>query len=34
VGVLRKTVITVENGGLVPSTLLALKIARGLGAPG
>ena len=31
VGVTRKTVNTVENGVFVPSTLLALKIARALG---
>ncbi|HZF95316.1 MAG TPA: helix-turn-helix transcriptional regulator [Allosphingosinicella sp.] len=33
VGVSRKTVNTVENGVFVPSTLLALKIARALGRP-
>jgi len=31
VGVTRKTINTVENGVFVPSTLLALKIARALG---
>jgi putative transcriptional regulator len=29
----RKTVNTVENGVFVPSTLLALKLARALGEP-
>ena len=33
VGVSRKTVNTVENGVFVPSTLLALKLARALGKP-
>lgn len=33
VGVSRKTINTVENGIFVPSTLLALKLARALGAP-
>jgi putative transcriptional regulator len=33
VGVTRKTINTVENGVFVPSTLLALKIARALGLP-
>ncbi len=33
VGVSRKTINTVENGVFVPSTLLALKIARVLGVP-
>lgn len=33
VGVSRKTVNTVENGVFVPSTLLALKLARALGRP-
>ena len=32
-GVTRKTVNTVENGVFVPSTLLALKLARALGEP-
>jgi putative transcriptional regulator len=32
-GVSRKTINTVENGVFVPSTLLALKIARALGRP-
>ena len=32
-GVTRKTVNTVENGVFVPSTLLALKMARALNAP-
>lgn len=31
VGVSRKTVNTVENGVFVPSTILALKLARALG---
>ena len=31
--VTRKTVNTVENGVFVPSTLLALKLARALGEP-
>ena len=31
VGVSRKTINTVENGVFVPSTILALKIARALG---
>jgi putative transcriptional regulator len=31
VGVTRKTVNTVENGVFVPSTVLALKLARALG---
>ena len=33
VGVSRKTVNTIENGVFVPSTLLALKLARALGEP-
>ena len=33
VGVSRKTINTVENGVFVPSTLLALRIARALGRP-
>ncbi len=33
VGVSRKTINTVENGVFVPSTPLALKIARVLGVP-
>ncbi len=33
VRVSRKTINTVENGVFVPSTLLALKIARALGLP-
>ena len=33
VGVTRKTINTVENGVFVPSTLLALKLARALGRP-
>ena len=33
VGVTRKTVNTVENGVFVPSTLLALKLARALETP-
>ena len=31
VGVSRKTIYTVENGGFVPSTTLALKLAAALG---
>lgn len=31
VGVSRKTINTVENGVFVPSTIVALKIARALG---
>ncbi|HEV2865674.1 MAG TPA: helix-turn-helix transcriptional regulator [Allosphingosinicella sp.] len=33
VGVSRKTINTVENGVFVPSTILALKLARALGEP-
>ena len=33
VGVSRKTVNTVENGVFVPSTVLALKLARAIGRP-
>jgi len=33
VGVSRKTINTVENGVFVPSTLLALKLARALARP-
>ena len=33
VGVSRKTVNTVENGVFVPSTVLALKLARALEVP-
>ncbi len=33
VEVSRKTVNTVENGVFIPSTLLALKLARALGRP-
>jgi putative transcriptional regulator len=33
VGVTRKTINTVENGKYVPSTYLALKLAKVLGAP-
>lgn len=33
VGVSRKTVNTVENGVFVPSTVVALKLARALGRP-
>jgi putative transcriptional regulator len=33
VGVSRKTINTVENGVFVPTTLLALKLARVLGCP-
>lgn len=32
IGVSRKTINTVENGVFVPSTILALKLARELGA--
>lgn len=32
-GVSRKTINTVENGVFVPSTVLALKLARALGRP-
>ena len=33
VGVSRKTVNTIENGVFVPSTLLALRLARALNKP-
>lgn len=33
IGVTRKTVNTVENGVFVPSTIIALKLARALGMP-
>lgn len=33
IGVSRKTINTVENGVFVPSTTIALKLARALGAP-
>ena len=33
VGVSRKTINTIENGVFVPSTTLALKLARALGQP-
>ena len=33
VGVTRKTINTVENGRFIPSTLLALKLARALQVP-
>ncbi|HEY0777336.1 MAG TPA: helix-turn-helix transcriptional regulator [Gemmatirosa sp.] len=33
VGVSRKTINTVENGVFVPSTVLALQLARALGQP-
>jgi len=33
VGVSRKTINTVENGVFVPSTLLALKLARAIDKP-
>jgi putative transcriptional regulator len=33
VGVSRKTINTVENGVFVPSTVLALKLAKALGRP-
>lgn len=32
-GVTRKTINSVENGVFVPSTVLALKVARALGMP-
>jgi putative transcriptional regulator len=33
VGVTRKTINTVENGRFIPSTMLALKLARALRVP-
>ena len=33
VGVTRKTINTIENGHFIPSTVLALKIARVFGVP-
>ncbi|MGZ8284664.1 MAG: helix-turn-helix transcriptional regulator [Allosphingosinicella sp.] len=33
IGVSRKTINTVENGVFIPSTLLALKLARAFGTP-
>jgi putative transcriptional regulator len=33
IGVSRKTVNTVENGVFIPSTVIALKLARALGEP-
>ncbi|MBO9713094.1 helix-turn-helix transcriptional regulator [Sphingomonas sp.] len=33
VGVSRKTINTIENGVFVPSTIVALRIARTLGMP-
>ena len=33
VGVSRKTINTVENGVFVPSTVIALKLAKALGEP-
>jgi putative transcriptional regulator len=33
IGVSRKTVNTVENGVFIPSTVIALKLARALGRP-
>lgn len=33
IGVSRKTINTVENGVFVPSTVIALKLARVLGCP-
>ena len=33
IGVSRKTINTIENGVFVPSTVLALKLARALGLP-
>ena len=33
IGVSRKTINTIENGVFVPSTVIALKLARALGEP-
>jgi putative transcriptional regulator len=33
VGVSRKTINTVENGVFIPSTVLALRLARAIGTP-
>lgn len=33
VGVTRKTINTVENGRFIPSTVLALRLARAFGLP-
>ncbi|MVZ97983.1 helix-turn-helix domain-containing protein [Sphingorhabdus sp. IMCC26285] len=33
IGVSRKTINTVENGVFIPSTILALKLARALAVP-
>lgn len=33
IGVSRKTINTIENGVFMPSTLVALKLARALGRP-
>jgi putative transcriptional regulator len=33
IGVSRKTINTVENGVFIPSTVLALKLAKALGKP-
>jgi putative transcriptional regulator len=33
IGVSRKTINTVENGVFMPSTVIALKLARALGEP-
>lgn len=33
VGVSRKTINTVENGVFIPSTVLALKLAKAIGRP-
>jgi putative transcriptional regulator len=33
IGVSRKTINTIENGIFIPSTLLALKLARAFGKP-
>lgn len=33
IGVSRKTINTVENGVFIPSTVLALKLARAFGRP-
>jgi len=33
IGVSRKTINTIENGVFVPSTVIALKLARALGQP-
>jgi putative transcriptional regulator len=33
IGVSRKTINTIENGVFIPSTVLALKLAKALGKP-